>query len=382
MEFLTNITSFGGSAFGYIIPFVFVLSIVVFFHELGHFLVGRWCGVKVLVFSIGFGPELFAFHDRQGTRWRIAAVPLGGYVKFFGDANAASMPDADKAQLMSEEERKVSFFHKAIWQRSLIVAAGPIANFILAIVIFAGIFSIVGKQVVAPRIDTVNAGSAAERAGLQPGDVILSIDGAAITSFSAMQRVVSASPGRELSIEVMRDGETVKLAATPEMKEQSDGFGGTMRIGLLGVTRSTNPSDVSFQRADPLTAIGMGVSETTYIVTRTFDFIGGLFAGREHANQIGGPIRIAQMSEHVAESGGLIGLVSLAAVLSVSIGLLNLFPIPLLDGGHLVFYAIEAIRGRPLAERAQELLFKAGLAAVLMLMVFATWNDLVHVLGG
>jgi regulator of sigma E protease len=185
-----------------------------------------------------------------------------------------------------------------------------------------------------------------------------------------------------LAIKVMRDGETVDVSATPEMREQSDGFGGTMRIGLLGVTRSTNPSDVSFQRADPITAIGMGVSETGYIITRTFDFIGGLIAGREHANQIGGPIRIAQMSEHVAESGGLIGLISLAAVLSVSIGLLNLFPIPLLDGGHLVFYAIEAIRGRPLAERAQEMLFKAGLAAVLMLMVFATWNDLVHVLGG
>lgn len=382
MEFLTHITSFGGSAFGYIIPFVFVLSIVVFFHELGHFLVGRWCGVRVLVFSIGFGPELFAFHDRHGTRWRVAAVPLGGYVKFFGDANAASMPDSEKAQVMSADERAVSFFHKAVWQRSLIVAAGPIANFILAIVIFAGIFSIVGKQVVAPRIDTVNVGSAAEKAGLQAGDVILSIDGTAITSFSAMQRVVSTSPGRPLAIKVMRDGETVDVTATPEMREQSDGFGGTMRIGLLGVTRSTNPSDVSFQRADPITAIGMGVSETGYIITRTFDFIGGLIAGREHANQIGGPIRIAQMSEHVAESGGLIGLISLAAVLSVSIGLLNLFPIPLLDGGHLVFYAIEAIRGRPLAERAQEMLFKAGLAAVLMLMVFATWNDLVHVLGG
>lgn len=382
MEFITQLTGFGGSAVGYILPFVFVLSIVVFFHELGHFLVGRWCGVRVLVFSIGFGPELFAFHDRYGTRWRFALVPLGGYVKFFGDANAASVPDAEKAKMMSADERSVSFFHKPVLQRAAIVVAGPLANFLLAIVIFAGVFAVVGKQTIAPRVDTVNAGSAAEKAGMQPGDVIVAIDGSPISSFSAMQRVISTSPGRPVTMEIDRGGTRMTITAIPDMREQADGFGGTMRIGLLGVTRSTKPEDVTYVRADPISAVGMGVSETVYIVERTFAFFGGLIAGKEHANQIGGPIRIAQMSEHVAESGGLVGLISLAAVLSVSIGLLNLFPIPLLDGGHLVFYAVEAIRGRPLAERAQEMLFRAGLALVVMLMVFATWNDLVHVLGG
>jgi len=376
-DIMGGLSAFGGGLLGYLIPFLFVLTIVVFFHELGHFLVARWCGIKVLVFSLGFGPEIAGFNDRYGTRWKISAVPLGGYVKFFGDDNAASTPDRSAAAAMSESEKKDSFVYQPVGSRAAVVAAGPIANFLLAIAIFAGIFMVVGKQTTTARVDAVQPGSAAEAAGFMPGDLVLSIDGDKIESFSDMQRIVSVSSGESLKIVVDRDGRAVTLTATPQLKELKDNFGNTHRLGVLGISRSMADGDLKTQKVSPLTAVVMGAQETWFVVERTLAYIGGVFAGREAADQLGGPIRIAQVSGQVA-SAGFVALIHLTAVLSVSIGLLNLFPIPLLDGGHLLFYAIEAVRGRPLSERAQEVGFRIGLAIVVMLMIFATFNDILH----
>ncbi|HZY23952.1 MAG TPA: RIP metalloprotease RseP [Beijerinckiaceae bacterium] len=377
MELFGVVGGAAGSLLGYLIPFLIVLTVVVFIHELGHFLVGRWCGVGVNAFSIGFGPELVGFTDRHGTRWKLSAIPLGGYVKFAGDVNGASVPDAASLAQMSPAERAVSFHHKTVLQRALVVAAGPIANFLLAIAIFAGITYVNGRQILAPRVDVVQAGSAAKRAGFKPGDLVLSINGRSISSFTDMQRIVSASADDELSIAIDRDGREMTLTAVPDLKETETPFG-KQRIGLLGLQASRGPDDLKLVKYGLFDSIRLGAMETWYVVERTFTYIGRLVVGRESADQLSGPIRIAQVSGQVATLGGTAGLVSLVAVLSVSIGLINLFPIPLLDGGHLLFYGIEALRGRPLSDRAQEIGFRIGLAIVVMLMLFATWNDIVH----
>jgi regulator of sigma E protease len=375
--FLHSFNALSHGLLGYAIPFLFVLTIVVFFHELGHFLVARWCGVRVLTFSLGFGPELFGFNDRHGTRWKVSAIPLGGYVKFFGDESEASTPSADTLKAMTDDERKVSFHGQKVGPRAAIVAAGPIANFLLAIVIFAALFTFFGKPSQTARVDSVQENSAAAAAGFKPGDIVTAINGDAIESFTDMQRFVSTQAGVPLVFTVKRGDAVVSLTGTPQLREMKDAFGNTHRIGVLGITRSTNPGDTVTQPVNPATAVWLGVKETWFVVDRTVAYIGGIFAGRESADQVGGPIRIAQISGQVATIG-LAALIHLAAVLSVSIGLLNLFPVPLLDGGHLLFYAIEAIRGKPLSERSQELGFRVGLALVLMLMLFATYNDILH----
>jgi len=375
--FIHGFNTLGHGFVGYLIPFLFVLTIVVFFHELGHFVVARWAGVNVLTFSLGFGPELVGFNDRHGTRWKISAVPLGGYVKFLGDDSEASTPSSDALANMTEEEREGSFHHKKVGRRAAIVAAGPIANFILAIVIFAGLFTFLGKPSTSARVDKVEAGSAAAAAGFQVGDIVTTIDGTAIDSFSDMQRIVGTHAGDKLTFTVKRGNSNVQLQGTPELREVKDPFGNAHRLGVLGITRSMSPGDVTTERVDPATAVWLGVKETWFVIDRTLAYIGGVFTGREAADQVGGPLRIAQISGQVATIG-LAALVHLAAVLSISIGLLNLFPVPLLDGGHLLFYAVEAVRGRPLSERAQEMGFRIGLGLVLMLMVFATYNDILH----
>jgi regulator of sigma E protease len=371
MDFLTSFGAHGVSFISYLLPFLFVLSIVVFFHEFGHFIVGRLCGVRVLAFSVGFGPELLGFTDRHGTRWRLAALPLGGYVKFFGDANAASVPDFEKVATASEEERKVSFFHKSVGQRAAIILAGPIANFVLAILIFAGIFSIYGKQTVTPRVDQVTVGSPAERAGIHTGDVILAIDSTAIATFQDLQKIVGASAGKTLSVLVRRDGQDLTLTATPEAREVATESGERQVRGTLGVVGTLQPEN-------PVRALWLGVEQTGEVIGQALSFIAQLFTGHGDTKELGGPIKIAQISKEVADTGGLSGLITLTAFISISIGLLNLFPVPLLDGGHLVFYAIEAIRGRPLKESTQEMAFRLGFALVMMLMMFAIWNDLAN----
>ncbi len=376
MNTLVQLSGFGDTLLGYLLPFLFVLTVVVFIHELGHFLVARWCGVAIKTFSIGFGPEIVGFNDRHGTRWRLSWIPLGGYVKFIDDENAASAGQKSLEQL-TPEERARSFQGKSLGQRAAIVAAGPIANFVLAIVIFTMIFGIFGERITAAKVDIVNPGSAAERAGFLPGDKVVSIDGQAIESFSEMQRIVGTSPDQPLHFVVERDGKAIDITATPERKEITDNFGNVIRLGLLGIQRSASPDDWTLKRHDPITAFGMAVKECYFVVSRSLGYLYDVVTGRESADQLGGPIRIAQVSGQVA-TAGFVALLNLAAIISVSIGLLNLFPIPMLDGGHLLFYSIEAIRGRPLSESTQEIGFRIGLAFVLMLMIFATWNDLIH----
>jgi regulator of sigma E protease len=348
--FLHGFNTLSHGLIGYAIPFLFVLTLVVFFHELGHFLVARWAGVKVLTFSLGFGPELAGFNDRHGTRWKISAVPLGGYVKFFGDDSEASTPAVDALAAMTDEEKAGSF---------------------------TCLFTFFGKPITSARVDKVEANSAAAAAGFQTGDIVTAIDGTKIETFPDMQRIVATRAGERLTFTVKRGEDTVQLQGTPELREVKDPFGNSHRQGVLGITRQTVAGDAVTERVNPATALWLGVNRTWFVVDQTLSYIGRIFTGREAADQVGGPLRIAQISGQVATIG-LAALIDLAAVLSISIGLLNLFPVPLLDGGHLLFYAVEAARGRPLSERAQEMGFRIGLGLVLMLMVFATYNDILH----
>lgn len=376
MDFLMGSGSF---LIGTIVPFLFVLTIVVFFHELGHFAVARWCGVGVRAFSVGFGPELFGRTDRHGTRWKFCAIPLGGYVKFYGDENAASVPDHDELSAMPDEERSKAFHLKPVWQRAAVVAAGPIANFILAIVIFTGVYGTLGERITVPRIDTVQEGSVAMAAGVQPGDVVLAIDGDPIESFGDVQRVVSFSAERPLVFTLERGGTPIDLTIVPERREIDDGFGNMQRVGIIGVVHEANPDDVTIIEYGPLAATGRAVEQTGFVINQSLTYIGRILIGQESPDQLSGPVRVAKISGDVATLG-FVALLQLAGVISVSIGLINLFPIPLLDGGHLVYYAIEALRGRPLSDRSQELGFRVGLAMVMCLMVFATWNDIVNLM--
>lgn len=374
---MSSISGLFGSISGFLfvlLAFLFVLTVVVFVHELGHFLVARWCGVKVKVFSIGFGREIFGFHDRHGTRWRVAWIPLGGYVKFMDDENAASAPSTEALSRMSPQERAGSFHLKPLYQRAAVVAAGPIANFLLAIVIFAVMFTFVGIRTTEPRVDEVVAGTPAAKAGFKPGDTIVEIDGREIDSFNDVLRIVSANADRELTIKIDRGGAPLTLKVTPEGKEVSDNLGGMIRRGQIGIKRVTGPGGTVLRKAEPVEALWLGAKETHFIIASTLQYLADIVTGRQNADQLGGPLRIAHVSGEVAKLGWE-PLMHFIAVISVSIGLINLFPIPLLDGGHLLFYAAEAVRGRPLSERTQEIGFRIGLALVLMLMAFAFWND-------
>ncbi len=366
---------FSGGFLGTIVPFLAVLTALVFVHELGHYLVARWNGVRVEVFSIGFGPEIFGWNDRAGTRWKFSLIPLGGYVKMFGDANAASMP-ADGAGAMSAEERAVAFPHKRLGQRAAIVSAGPIANFVFAIVLLAGLFSIVGQPFTPAVVGEVLPDSAAAAGGFEAGDKIVAIEGQAIARFEEVQRVVALRPGETMTFTVQRGDARIEILATPERTTVPNGLGEDQEIGRLGL-RGGQPE---YARHDPLTALWQGTRETFSIVDQTFTALGQIIRGDRGADELGGPIRIAQMSGQAAELG-FATVIYFAAVLSINLGLINLFPVPMLDGGHLMFYAIEAVRGRPLGERAQEYGFRIGLALVLTLMVVVTWNDLLRLDG-
>jgi regulator of sigma E protease len=370
---------FALSFFSYLIPFLAVLAVVVFVHELGHFLVGRWYGVRVETFSLGFGPRLFSRVDRHGTEWAISAIPLGGYVKFKGDANAASLPDHAYAEAMDAADRADSFPHKPVGQRAAIVAAGPIANFVLAFVIFSLSFMLVGRTMVEPIVAAVGESSPAALAGFKPGDRILSIDNDPIESFEEVARKVSLSEGRQLTFRIDREAQEIEISAMPIVIQRKSVLG-TERRPVLGFVGSQAREHQFVRRFGPVEAASTAASEIYFVIDRTVHYISGLIAGREKADQLSGPVRIGYISGKVAESG--IGpLLILAGILSISIGFINLLPIPMLDGGHLVFYAAEALRGRPISPRAQELSFRVGFALVLGLMLFSTWNDILHLAG-
>jgi regulator of sigma E protease len=357
--------------FDTVLPFVVILTLLVFVHEMGHFLIARWNGVRVDVFSIGFGPELFGWTTRSGMRWKFSAIPLGGYVKMFGDSDVASTGAAPVE--LTPAEQAVAFPHKRVGQRAAIVVGGPAANFLFAIVVLSGLYMTVGQPYTPPTIDSVDAESAAAAAGFQPGDLVRTIDGQAIERFEDMQRIIMARPGERLSVVIDRDGKPVTLDVTPKVDQFTDRFGNEQRIGKLGV----RSNQMRVIRHDPATAAWQATRETWHLTTGTLHALGQIVAGTRPSDEIGGVLRIAQMSGQVTRDG-FVYTVWFLALLSINLGLINLFPIPVLDGGHLVFYAAEIVRGRPLGRRAQEYGSMAGLAAVLALMIFATWNDLVH----
>lgn len=355
----------------YLISFLIVLTVLVFVHELGHFWVARRCGVRVEVFSIGFGPELFGFNDRRGTRWKFSALPLGGYVKMFGQGE--TVPDGEGGErAITPDERAEAFHHKRLSQRAAIVAAGPLANFLFAIVVLAALFAIHGQTLSSTVIGEVVAGSAADTAGLQPGDRILSLNGQEIGSFEEVAQIVQFRLDQPLAVVVERNGAELSLSAQPQAVETTDAFGNTHRVGRLGIT-SSGPGEMV--RYDPLSALGLATQETYRITVSTLEAVWQMVIGVRPSEEIGGVLRIAKMSGDVAQVG-FASTVFFAAVLSINLGLINLFPVPLLDGGHLTFYALEALRGRPLDARTQEWGFRIGLVLVLALFVFATHNDL------
>ena len=355
----------------FVIPFLIILSILVFVHEMGHYLVARWNGVKVEVFSIGFGKEIFGWNDKAGTRWKVSLLPLGGYVKMFGDSDAASTPDGSLRD-MTPEEKEVSFHHKRLGQRTAVVAAGPIANFLLAIVMLAGLFVFNGQPYTPPVIGDVKPDSPALAAGFEPDDRIIAVDGQAVERFEDLQRIVAlTTPGETLDFTVLRAGQEIVLPTEIGSDKVEDRMGNSSTRGYLGVGRS----GVEYREVGPATAVLAAFTETWNLSIGTLKAVGQIITGDRSAEELGGPIRIAQMSGQAVDLG--IGTaIWFAAVLSINLGLINLFPIPMLDGGHLLFYAFEAVRGKPLGERAQEYGFRIGLALVLGLMLFVTWNDI------
>ena len=373
--------------------FLFVLGLVVTVHEYGHFLAARLCGVAIDRFSIGFGRALVSWHDKQGVEWRIGWIPLGGYVKFSGDENAASVPDQDDLETMRQNilarEGPVGlrrYFHfKPVWQRAIVTAAGPAANFVLAAVLFALLLATFGQIVTPPRVGEVIPGTAGERAGLIAGDLVREVNGRRIDEFSDLAQIVALSPGKPLRISVERQGRTVDLVATPELRHEPNSVAGDVKMGMLGVKSVASTR----QLYSPLEAIGGGVMQTWRTLNSTVYFLGQMVTGHVSASNISGVVGIAHASGAVAKAGAegapdrgsallgsMVALLSLAAFMSVSIGFMNLLPVPVLDGGHLLFYAYEALARRPVGARVQAAGYRLGLALLLGLMVFATWNDL------
>ncbi|WP_417581434.1 RIP metalloprotease RseP [Pelagibacterium sp.] len=359
----------------YIIPFLGILTVIVFVHEMGHYLVARWNGVAIDAFSIGFGPELIGWNDKHGTRWRIAAFPLGGYVKFTGDMNAASMPDPD-TERFDPAIRPRLFSNKSVFQRMAIVVAGPAANFLLTFLILYAMLLGYGRLTLDPVVGDVIAESPAAVAGLEPGDRFLSVDGYDIRGFEDVQRIVSTAPERSVPMVIEREGETVNLSLIPRTETATTRFGRELKVGRMGVTRDVGEGDVVLYRPGPIEAVGMTFEEIYFIIDRTLNFLGDIFIGRADLDQVAGPVGMAQVSGEVATLG-LLALVNLTALLSLNIGIINLFPVPMLDGGHLMYYLYEAVRGRPLSQRVQEIGYRIGFALVCTLMVFTLINDLV-----
>jgi regulator of sigma E protease len=368
MEILNQIQHYG-------FWFLVVLTVLVFIHELGHFAVARWCGVRVEVFSIGFGPELFGWTDRTGTRWKLSWLPLGGYVRMFGQEENAI--EGQAARPLTDTERAVSFKEKTVAQRMAIVFAGPAANYIFAFVIFTALYAVTGKPVIPPVVGKVFAESPAAQAGIAPGDTIVRVDGTQIESFYDIQYVVQSSLGKELSIDLSRNGAPVSVKVTPGTVRDKDPATGkeTSFVGLgFGLGESVKSVTKDLSIGESAVVAGSDIYRAT---VGTLKGLWQMVTGLRSSEEIGGVLRIAKMSGDVAEVG-LVSLIAFAAALSINLGLINLFPVPMLDGGHLVYYAVEAVRGKPLGERAQEFGLKIGLALVLSLMLFATWNDLVY----
>ena len=356
----------------YALPFIIVISVVVFVHEFGHYWVARRCGVKIEAFSIGFGKEIFGWTDKHGTRWKVSWLPLGGYVKMFGDADASSRPD-DAVKAMTDDEKKVAFFHQSVNKRIAIVFAGPATNYLFAILALAFLFMVEGQPYSSPRISDIVENGVAAQAGLRVGDIVQTVDGTKVDRFEDIRRIVSLNEGTPLPIDVDRDGQMLSFTLTPEVTTIKDHFGGEHKLGRIGIVAK----EIEHKKWPPLMALKQAVVETGTMTADTLKSMGQMIIGARGSEELGGPLRIAEMSGQVAEDGPM-SVLWFMGIISINLGLINLFPIPLLDGGHLLFYAIERIRRKPLSEKIQDVGMRAGLTVVLSLMVFSTWNDLVH----
>jgi regulator of sigma E protease len=364
----------------YILPFIAVMSAIVFFHELGHYSVGRWCGVKIEAFSLGFGPELLARVDKAGTRWRLALFPLGGYVKFLGDANPASGQDSEVLAAVAPAERSRTLAAQPVYNRAAIVAAGPAANFILAMVLFTGLYLAFGQSFHNARVGLVEPGSPAANAGFQVGDLVTAVDGHKIKTFQELQQTVVLNTGLDINFDVDRKGQSLSLTAAPQVMLVDQGVLGKRRIGHLGLGSTRDPADVTYERCDIVQCLDWAGGQVVFITRATLAYIGGLFAGRESVDQMSGMVGMTQITGAIAKVS-FWELINLAALFSVSVGLMNLFPVPLLDGGHLMFYLIEAVTRRPVSERIQQYGMRVGIALVGSLMVFTTAHDILRLLG-
>lgn len=353
-----------------ILAFALVIGPLIFLHELGHYLAGRWFGVKIEAFSIGFGKEVFGWTDKSGTRWKFSALPLGGYVKFAGDLNPASVPDPAWLEL-PPEERARSLQARPVWQRAIVVAAGPVMNFIIAIVVLGGMAMAYGVDATPATVGLVQPGSAAAVAGIQPGDRITTLGGRSVTTFSDLATFTAMRPDERVGVSLIRNGQPVQIDVTIGALKQKDRFGNESRIGRLGI----GPGAPALRKVGLLEAPAAGVHATVEALQGTVDGLGQIITGRRSVEELGGPLRIAKMSGETL-SLGTPYLIWFIAMISINLGFINLLPVPLLDGGHLFFYAIEAIRRRPVPPHVQEWAFRGGLAAILALMVTVTFNDL------
>mgnify|MGYP001357424906 FL=1 len=359
-----------------ILPFIVLILVVVFIHEYGHYYFAKKYGVKVTDFSIGFGKELFGWNDKLGTRWKICWIPLGGYVKFFGDRNVFSQSDQEEIiKKYSEEERKKLFILKPLYQRSLIVAAGPIANFILAVVIFLFIYMFVGKDFTPAVINEVQKDSPAEVAGLMKNDVILEIDGTEVKSILDVSKLITMSTSDFIDFKVSRYDQDVLLKVKPNIVETEDNLGNKINKRIIGIMLGPYNNKINHVKLGPAKALYYSLNEVYFVTISSLKYLGSILTGSGDSSQLGGPIRIAKITGQVAEFG-IVPFLSIMAYISISLGLINLFPIPLLDGGHLMFYGFEKILGRPLSQKTQEGFFRIGMFLLLFIMFFATYNDL------
>ena len=360
----------------YILPFIFLIVIVVFIHEYGHYYFARKYGVGVTDFSIGFGKELFGFNDKSGTRWKFCAIPLGGYVKFFGDRNVFSQAEQEELlKKYSKEDREKLFVVKPIYQRSLIVAAGPFANFLLAIVIFAFIYMFAGKDFTPAQIQEVQPDSPAFISGIKSGDIIKSIDNREVKSMMEVSAFINASSSETINLGLIRNESELSINVKPKFTEGSDSLGNKINKKIIGIKIAPLNDKIERERLGPATALFYAIKETWFVIVASWDFVISMFKGTGDTSQLGGPIKIAKITGQVAKFG-VVAFLSIMAYISISLGFINLFPIPMLDGGHLMFYAFEKILGRPLTQKTQEGFFRIGLFLLLSLMFFTTFNDL------
>ena len=360
----------------YIVPFLILITIVVFIHEYGHYYFAKKYGVAVTDFSIGFGKEIFGWNDKSGTRWKVCWIPLGGYVKFFGDRNVFSQ--SEQQELISkynEEDRKKLFILKPLYQRSIIVAAGPLANFVLAIVIFSLINLIVGKDITPAVIEEVKKDSPAYDAGFKQNDKIIFIDNNEVQSILQVSTFINASTKKNIEFVVLRNDQEVSLLVAPKLQEGKDSLGNTVKKRMIGIKLSAFNNEFKKKPLGPSKAIYYSVKEVWFVTTASLNYLAKMIVGAADSSQLGGPIRIAKITGQVAEYG-IVPFFSIMAYISISLGLINLFPIPMLDGGHLMFYFFEKILGRPLKQKTQEGFFRIGLFLLFFVMFFATFNDL------